>query len=61
MLLAHSKQVVAKAVRLKDILNQVRKTGDFGLAERAEKDLRRATLQFADYLMRHRFEDIEDY
>ena len=60
MMLAHSKQVVAQAVRLKDILVQVRKTGDFGLAERAEKEWRRVALRFADYLIKHRFEDVED-
>lgn len=57
MLLAHSKQVVAKAVRLKNVLDQVRKTGDFGLAERAEKEWRRVALRFADYLIKHRLDD----
>ena len=60
MLLAHSKQVVAKAVRLKNILDQVLKTGDLSLAERAEKEMRRAILRFADYLIKHRFEDTEN-
>jgi len=60
MLLAHSKQVIAKAVRLKRTLDQVRRTGDFGLAERAEKELSRAILTFADYLIKHRFKDKED-
>ena len=60
MLLAHSKRVVAKAVRLEDVLVQVRKTGDFGQAERAEKEMSKAILEFADYLIKHRFEDMED-
>ena len=60
IMLAHSKQVVAQAVRLKDILVQVRKTGDFSLAERAEKDWRRVAVRVADYLIKHRFEDVED-
>lgn len=58
MLLAHSKQVLAKVVRLKRALNQVRRTGDFSLAERAEKEMSRAILTFADYLMKHRFENV---
>lgn len=57
MLLAYSKQVVAKAVRLKKALDQVHKTGDFGPAERAEKEVSRAILRFADYLVKHRFEE----
>jgi len=61
MLLAHSRQVVAKAVRLRNVLDQVRKTGDFDLAEREEKELRKAILEFADYLVQHRFEEMEDY
>ena len=60
MMLAHSKQVVAKAVQLMNVLVRVRRTGDFGLAERAEKEWRRVALRFADYLIKHRFEDVED-
>lgn len=60
MLLAHSKQVVAKAVRLKNVLDQVRKTGDFGLAERAKKEVYRTILEFADYLIKHRLDNVED-
>ena len=61
MLLKHCKRVVAKAVRLEDVLVQVRKTGDFSLAKRAEKEMSKAILEFADYLIKHRFEDMEDY
>lgn len=61
MLLDHSKQAIAKTAQLKKALGQVSKTGDFGLVERAEKEMRRAILGFADYLMKHRFDDIEDY
>jgi len=57
MLLAHSKQVIAKAVRLKNVMAQVRRTGDFDPLERAEKEMRRAILRFADYLMKHRLDD----
>jgi hypothetical protein len=60
MLLAHSKQVVARAVRLNNFLAQVSKTGDINLLEREEKELHRAILWFADYLVKHRFEDVED-
>ena len=60
MLLAHSKLVVAKAVRLKYVLDHISETGDFSLAERAEKEVRRAIMRFADYLVKHRLEDVED-
>ena len=61
MLLAHSKQVVAGASRLNNVLAQVRRTGDFSLAERAEEEWRMDVLKFADYLLKHRFENIEDH
>ncbi|MFC2043623.1 hypothetical protein ACFLT8_00235 [Chloroflexota bacterium] len=60
MLFAHSKLVGAKAVRLKNVLDYVGKTSDFGLAERVGKEVRSEILNFADYLIKHRFESIED-
>ncbi len=59
MLLKHCKRVETKAARLGRVIGQVRRTGDFNLAERAEKELSNAVLEFVDYLLKHRFEDMD--
>jgi len=58
--MGRSQRVVAKAVKLEKALLQVRRTADFSLAERAEKEVSRAILGFTDYLIKHRLEDMED-